>query len=647
MLSIFRKGVTAKIMLGILALGLFAIVITGFGTGGMGLGDLGGLSSSTVATVDGEKITAQEVQEETQRQLARIRQQRPDVDMAALVARGSIEEVVDQMIGLTATMLFGKEQGLAATRQMVDREIASIEAFQNLAGEFDQATFQRALQQERITEPELRAEIETRLIQRQLLLPVAGSAFVPQGLAFQYASLLLESRSGSVGAVPAQAMGPGREPTDQEVMQFFRDNQARYTIPERRVLRYALFGPEAVAEAAKATDAEIAAAYRQNPAYAARETRTLSQVVLQEEAAARAFMQRIRGGASFVQAAAQANFSASDTALGEHSRESFARLSTPEVAAAAFSAAEGAVAGPVRSELGWHIVRVDDVKAIPARPLASVRGEIAARIEAEKSQNAVADLVGRIEESIADGAALDEVARAEKLDLNETPPITGTGAAPDNPGWKVPAELAPVLKTAFDMAPDEEPAVEPIEEGRRYALVAIARAIPAAPPPFPEIRERVKADLVARRALDRARAVAQSIAAKINAGTPAARAFAEAQVKLPAVQPVNAVRRDIARQGGEVPEPLAMLFSLPRGKARIMPVPNGSGWFVVHLDKVVPGDASKEPGLTEAVRSQFARVIGDEYAQQFSAAIRAKSEVKRNEDALKRLKAELSGAGAQ
>jgi peptidyl-prolyl cis-trans isomerase D len=89
-----------------------------------------------------------------------------------------------------------------------------------------------------------------------------------------------------------------------------------------------------------------------------------------------------------------------------------------------------------------------------------------------------------------------------------------------------------------------------------------------------------------------------------------------------------------------------MLFSLPRGKARILEAPNGQGWFVVYLQTVVPGDASKEPGLTEAVKGQFSQILGDEYGQQFTAAMRAGLKVKRNEDAIRQLRRTLTGGGA-
>ena len=647
MLSSFRRGLMAKLMLGVLFLTLVAMVITGFGTGGGGLGDLGGLRSGTVASVGGEKLTTDRLTDETQRQFERLRREQPELDMAAFLRRGSMEEVLDQLIDLTAVTVFGREQGLGVSRAMIDRDIASVPAFQDLTGRFDDATFRRVLAQERLTEQQLRDDLEARLMQRQLVLPVAGSAYVPNAIAQQYASLLLEQRTGIVGAVPSTAMGAGQEPSDAELAAFYRTNRARYTIPERRVIRYALFGPAQVAALTQASEAEIQAAYRQNPAYAARETRSLSQVVLQNEAAAKAFAQKVAGGTGFAAAAAQAGYGASDIALGINSREALAGKSSPAVAAAAFGAAKGATVGPIRSPFGWHVVRVDDIIVSQARPLAAVRGEIAAQIQQRKAANALSDLAGKIEEAIGDGSSFDEIAAAQKLAIVESPPVTATGAAPGNPGWQAPAELKPLLEGSFAVEPGDDPAVETVQENQLYALVSVARAIPAAAPPLAQIRDRVKADLIVRRASDRARAVATAIVARINAGTPPAQAFAQAPVSLPAVQTLTATRRDIARQNAQVPPPMAMMFSLPRGKARLLAAPDGRGWFVVYLDKVVPGDARKEPGLAEAVRGQFAQIIGDEYARQFTAAIRASLEVKRNDEAVRKLRTELTTGPAQ
>jgi peptidyl-prolyl cis-trans isomerase D len=66
--------------------------------------------------------------------------------------------------------------------------------------------------------------------------------------------------------------------------------------------------------------------------------------------------------------------------------------------------------------------------------------------------------------------------------------------------------VAPLLKAAFDMAADEDPVVETIAPNQRFAVLAIGRALPAAPPPLAQIAPIVKADLVRKRASDRAKA---------------------------------------------------------------------------------------------------------------------------------------------
>ncbi len=647
MLSLFRRGFMAKIMLVILVIGLFAIVITGFGTGGGGgLGGLGGTSAATIASVGGEELTSARLRDETQRQLERLRREQPELDMAAFLRQGALEEVMEQLIDLTANAVFAREQGLGASRQMIDAEIASIPEFHDLTGRFDDATFRSVLARENLSEAQVREDFAVRILQRQLLGPASRAAHVPAVIANQYASLLLETRSGIVGAVPSSAMGPGAEPSEAELAAFYRTNRARYTIPERRVIRYAAFGPENVAAQSQASEAEIQAAYRSDPAYAARETRTLSQVVLQDQAAARALVQKVSGGTSFAAAAAQAGFDARDIALGANTREALTAKSSPAVAAAVFAAAKGATVGPVRSPFGWHVIRVDDITVSAAKPLAAVRAELAAQIQQRKAMNAVNDLASRIETAISDGSSFDEIVASQKLAVKETAPVTAAGASPGTAGWQAPPELQPLLEGAFALEPGEDPAVEPIQENQRYALLTVTRAIPAAAPPLAAIRDQVKADLIVRRASERARAIASAIVARINGGMAPAQAFAQAQVKLPPVQALTATRRDIARANTQVPPPLAMMFSLPRGKARILAAPDGRGWFVVYLDRIVPGDATKEPGLIQAVRNQFRAIIGEEYARQFTTAVRDSLKVERNEGAVRQLKDELLGPGA-
>ena len=196
------------------------------------------------------------------------------------------------------------------------------------------------------------------------------------------------------------------------------------------------------------------------------------------------------------------------------------------------------------------------------------------------------------------------------------------------------------------MTEDDDPLIETIVENQRFAIVQVARVIPAAPPPLAQIRERVRTDLITRRALDRARAVATSIVAKIHAGTAPAAAFAQADVALAAPAPLSALRSEtIPRQGARVAPEKSTLFSLAPGKARLIADPQGGGWLVVHLASIKRGDARTAPEVVAGLRNEFAQVMEDESERQFTEAIKTGMDVKRNDKAIADLRKQLGGGG--
>lgn len=644
MISFFRRALSSWIVLGLLGLIMVAFIVTGIGTPG-GLDQVSGASGETIATVGDERITSTEATQKIQLSHQNVQQERPDVDIASFVRQGGADEVIRQLVSGRAVEAWARELGFAASKRLVDGEIASIPAFKGPTGQFDEGVFRATLAQRRISEAQLRRDIEGDAIRRQILMPAAAGTRASAGVVRPYAELMLELRRGEIGIVPTAAIPAGPAPTDAELNIWYSGNLARYTLPERRVLRYALIGRDQLKTPVAPTDAEIQAAYKANAAqYGARETRSFSQVVLPDEAAARALAARIKGGASFADAAKQAGFTPADTALGEQTQQQIAALASAEIARAAFATPQGGTTQPMKSALGWHVLHVDAINRSAGRPLAAVREEIAATLEKQKADEALADLIAAIEDEVADGASFDEVVKARGLTAVSSAPVTASGRVPGSTSPVDPVVQA-LVKTGFEMSGDDDPSVETLGNGELHALLKVGQVIPAAPLPLAQIRERVSADFVADRNYEKARAVAKAIEAKLNRGVRFAKAIAETGLKLPAPQPAGGRQIDIARSGQRVPPPLAMMFSMKKGTARLLAAPGEQGWFVVKLDSVEKGDIAQEPAVLEAARREFDQVMSEELVQQFAAAAEKSVGVKRNDAVIKRLKAQLSGGG--
>ncbi|MEO5578247.1 MAG: peptidyl-prolyl cis-trans isomerase, partial [Sphingomicrobium sp.] len=146
-------------------------------------------------------------------------------------------------------------------------------------------------------------------------------------------------------------------------------------------------------------------------------------------------------GASFVEATRPNGLTAADISVGPQTREQFAKLTSERVAAAAFAAASGTVVGPVQSDLGWHVVKIDGILVDPGKSLAAVRPAIAEQLTSDKRKGALADLVAKVEDAIADGSSFGEAVKAAGLSAIKSPLILANGTARSAPGSTSPRTM--------------------------------------------------------------------------------------------------------------------------------------------------------------------------------------------------------------
>jgi len=615
MLQFFRKAMSSPIALAVLGLVIIAFIITGVGDPFAGSAGRQG----TVAVVGERTLVEADLQRTLDRVLQNARQQNPQATLADLARDGAIPLVAEQMIGQASMEEYARSIGMGASDRSVGAVIANIPAFQ-LGGKFDQATYDRLLSEQRLSDKQLRTEIADDIMRKQLLTPLTAALGVPNGMAMPLAQQLVDIHQGWAALVPPVAETPA---TEAEITKFYEANRTRFTVPERRGFRWAEIDRAKIAANIKVSDADIAAAYAKDPArYGAAATRRLLQVVVPEEATAKAIADAA-AAEGFAKAAERlAGFGAADIAIGEKAEADLARETSAAVARAAFALpAPGAVSAPVKSDFGWHVLSLQ-AQGAPARTLEQARPAIVADLSERAAGDALSELVARIEDAAEDGKSFADIAAAEGLQINTQAPVTAAGALLDSdPLAGRPAELAP---RAFQQLADDGITVQTLADGAVIALET-TQVVASLVRPLADIKPLVAALAAREKAVNAARVTADKVVAAVAKGETFQKAVIAAG--LPEAQALSGRRVD-AMQMESVPPIIQAFLSTPAGKTRV--ISGLEGWAMVHVDQIVPGDLSRVPGIVDGMRREMASQLPEEFASAVAAATQRELKVERN-----------------
>lgn len=642
MIQFFRSFMNSKLGV-IVTLGVLAIIAFAFAIGDVAnTGTFGGITGGDrVAVVGKTKISGPELEAAVRQEFDALRRQNPTATLEGFVKDGGVERVLEGMIDRTAIAEFGKKYGIRAGSRLIDSEIAKNPGFLGPGGEFDQNVYDAALRQLGMTDGQLRSQLESSLLAQQVVSPVMVDGNLPLPLVKRYSALLRERRQGEIAILPSSAYAPKGQPTDAQLLAYYNDNRASYMRPERRVIRYATFNDAALANLAPPTEAEIAARYKRDSAlYAATEKRRLTQLVLATEADARAVRDAVSKGKTLEQVARERGLATAS--VGPVSKSELSGQASAAVGQAAFAAARGQVSAPARGGLGFYLLRVDAVENTAGRTLDQARAEIAATLVNEKRETALADLSARIEDEFDNGASLADVAAEVGVKIETTPELLGNGTVYGSPGVAAPALIARAVSAAFEMEEGKPQLVE-IEAGKTFLLFDVSQIVAAKAAPLAEIKNTViegwrrsEGDKLAKAAADR---VMQLVAK----GEDLSSALGKEKVPLPAPDQVNMSREELAKMGQRMPSVLALMFSMAEGTVKRLEAPNDNGWFVVKLKDIEPGKLAENDPLIQQAAAQLAPAVGEEYVQQFVAAVREEIGVESNKSAIEAIKKSLIG----
>ena len=256
MFAAFRRmsksavGTVITVVFLVMILASFAIAdMSNVGSGKFG-------SGNDLARVGDEQITARDIDSAMRRLLTDARQRNPEATYATIA--NQFEPLLNSMIDERALIAFAADHGFVLSKRLVDAEIASLPQTRGLDGKFSEQSYAAFLQQQQMTDADVRRLMAQGLTQRLVLAPGVLNARVPLGVARPYASMLLEQRDGQVAMIPTEIFRAGLNPSDGDLQSFYAQNSRNYIVPEQRVLRVARISPDSV-PGAKPSEAEIAA----------------------------------------------------------------------------------------------------------------------------------------------------------------------------------------------------------------------------------------------------------------------------------------------------------------------------------------------------------------------------------------------------
>lgn len=640
MIQGFRKLFQSRIGI-VLALAFVGLIALAFASADITGGSFGGIGGGErVATVGDERISTSTYRETLNGAFQRAREENPQLTMEEFLAGGGQDGVLDQMEERLALLAFAQGNDLRIGDSLIGSELKDIPVFQGPDGKFDQNAYEMVLAQRGISEKLLRGDIEQGLAARLTLIPAQIGTQLPEKIAVQYAKLLNETRKGSVALIPSAAFVSDVKVDDAKLKEYLSANRARYSLPEKRTVQYAVITGDSLGTI-EATDAEIAARYEDNKAdYTGKELRTVTQLVLPTEPAAKAVLAEISTPSQLGSVASSKGLST--TQIADADRARLSSVASPAVTQAVFDTTEGQIAGPVRGPLGWYILRVDAATRTADRPIAEVREELAEAIVTQKRAQALADLASEAESELNSGASLAEVAKAVSSEVVTAGPFLSNGApAGDGDG---PNEIVQrVLPAVFAMDEGSDPQIGSSADGQSYIIFAPAKITRAAPPPFAQLKPALERDYRLAEGSKLAEAAANKVLAAVKSGKTPSEAMKLVGKPVPPVDQVETTRVALMNSGRSVPPALALMFSMAKGTTKKLEGPRNLGWMIVDLDTIETKDVGTDDPMVLATRRQLGPQLGGEFGEQLTRAIIADMGVSRNDTAIKAVVDQLTG----
>ncbi|MGA2344178.1 MAG: SurA N-terminal domain-containing protein [Steroidobacteraceae bacterium] len=591
------------------------------------------------AKVNGVEITGNDVREAYQRELAQFeRQMNGPVDDAQ---RNQIKRrVLDDFVGRAALVTRADDLGYRVSDPDILAAMAQIPAFQ-VDGKFDSKHAMAVLRAQGRSIGQIEAMFRQELKLRQLDEAMGASSFVTQAELKRLRALTRQQREVAWLTLARAKYAADVNPGDAEVKAYYDAHKSDYMTPETVNLRYVELSLADLAAKVSVDDAKLNAYYEEQKAktpehYVQPEQRHVRHILLQvadpkDDAAVKAkaeeVLKRARAGEDFGKLAQQFSQDPGSAQKGGDLGWADRKAYVAPFAEAAFGMKEGEIQGPVKTQFGYHILKLEGIQPAATKTFEQSKTEL----EAEYRRNEAERVFNNAQDQLADAALqstsdLDAVARKAGLQVREIKDFSRTDGGGEL--GKSPA----VLQAAFsqDVLDGHLSSIIEIETGRGVVLRSTDHALPQQKP-LDAVRTDVVAAWKKQRGAELAAEAAQAAVKRLSAGeswdSVAKSLGLSAQAPKFVSRNDQSVPIEVRRDAFDGPKPAGQpLYSS-------VPLENGDAVLVaVNAMREEPGDDTK-PEEAQFKR-QFAQQAASSEAQGYAAAARADAKVALNPQAL-------------
>ncbi|MCA3537151.1 MAG: SurA N-terminal domain-containing protein, partial [Rhodobacter sp.] len=377
-----RKGSTVLVWV------LMALLIAGLG--GFGVTNFGG-GTARIATVGDRPIEVTEYARALQQELQAFSAQLGQpVTMEMAQTLGLDSQVRRRLITAAALDNEAARIGLSVGDARVVQEIMANDAFKGVSGAFDRETYRFTLERNNLTEPAFETRVREDLSRSLLQGAVAGGFTAPAPMVAALQAWIAETRGFTLlRLTEADLPTPLPDPTDADLRAFYDANPALFTAPEARRITYAALLPEMLSQTIQLDEAALRAAYDERIAeFVQPERRLVERLVFPTDAGAAAAKARLDAGETFEALVEERGLTLADIDLGEQSREDLGAAGD-----AVFALTEPGVTGPLPSDLGPALYRMNGILVAQNTAFEDAREALATEQMMDAARRDIADSV--------------------------------------------------------------------------------------------------------------------------------------------------------------------------------------------------------------------------------------------------------------